>query len=74
MFVDEWLTEVNEIEFVGSTVEGCNQLVNECQQKNIPYVAKMESVENGMKYTLTATLNNEDTYTMVRDYKNRGGK
>ena len=73
MYVDEWLTEVNEIEFVGASLESCNQLINYCQQNQIPYSAQIDYNANGMKYTLTAKTNNEVAYVMIRDYKNRGG-
>ena len=73
MYVDEWLTEVNEIEFVGSSMESCNQLINYCQQNQIPYSAQIDYNANDMKYTLTAKANNEVAYVMIRDYKNRGG-
>lgn len=73
MYVDEWLTEVNEIEFVGASMESCNQLINYCQQNQIPYSAQINYNANGMKYTLTAKANNEVAYVMIRDYKNRGG-
>lgn len=73
MYVDEWLTEVNEIEFVGSSMESCNQLINYCQQNQIQYSAQIDYNANGMKYTLTAKANNEVAYVMIRDYKNRGG-
>lgn len=73
MYVDEWLTEVNEIEFVGSSMESCNQLINYCQQNQIPYSAQIDYNANGMKYTLTAKANNEVAYVMIIDYKNRGG-
>lgn len=73
MYVDEWLTEVNEIEFVGASMESCNQLINYCQQNQIPYSAQIDYNANGMKYTLTAKANNEVAYGMIRDYKNRGG-
>ena len=73
MYVDEWLTEVNDIEFVGASMESCNQLINYCQQNQIPYSAQIDYNANGMKYTLTAKANNEVAYEMIRDYKNRGG-
>ena len=73
MYVDEWLTEVNEIEFVGASLESCNQLINDGQQNQIPYSAQIDYNANGMKYTLTAKANNEVAYVMIRDYKNRGG-
>ena len=73
MYVDEWLTEVNEIEFDGASMESCNQLINYCQQNQIPYSAQIDYNANGMKYTLTAKANNEVAYVMIRDYKNRGG-
>ena len=73
MYVDEWLTEVNEIEVVGARMESCNQLINYCQQNQIPYSAQIDYNANGMKYTLTAKANNEVAYVMIRDYKNRGG-
>ena len=73
MYVDEWLTEVNEIEVVGTSLESCNQLINYCQQNQIPYSAQIDYNANGMKYTLTAKANNEVAYAMIRDYKNRGG-
>lgn len=73
MYVDEWLTEVNEIEFVGASLESCNQLTNYCQQNQIPYSAQIDYNANGMKYTLTAKANNEVAYVMIRDYKNCGG-
>jgi hypothetical protein len=73
MYVDEWLTEVNEIEFVGASMESCNQLINYCQQNQIAYSAQIDYNANGMKYTLTAKANNEVAYVMIRDYKNRGG-
>ena len=73
MYVDEWLTEVNEIESVGASMESCNQLINYCQQNQIPYSAQIDYNANGMKYTLTAKANNEVAYVMIRDYKNRGG-
>ena len=73
MYVDEWLTEVNEIEFVGSSMESFNQLINYCQQNQIPYSALIDYNANGMKYALNAKANNEVAYVMIRDYKNRGG-
>ena len=73
MYVDEWLTEVNDIEFVGTSMESCNQLINYCQQNQIPYSAQIDYNANGMKYTLTAKANNEVAYVMITDYKNRGG-
>lgn len=73
MYVDEWLTEMNEIEFVGASMESCNQLINYCQQNQIPYSAQIDYNANGMKYTLNAKANNEVAYVMIRDYKNRGG-
>lgn len=73
MYVDEWLTEVNEIEFVGTSMESCNQLINYCQQNQIPYTATLNYGPNGMKYELTAKATNEVAYVMIRDYKNRGG-
>lgn len=73
MYVDEWLTEVNEIEFVGESMESCNQLINYCQQNKIPYTAQLNYGPNGMKYTLIAKVTNEVAYVMIRDYKNRGG-
>lgn len=73
MYVDEWLTTVNEIEFVGASLESCNQLINYCQQTQISYSAQIDYNTNGMKYTLTAKANNEVAYVMIRDYKNRGG-
>lgn len=73
MYVDEWLTTVNEIEFVGASLESCNQLISYCQQNQIPYTAQLEYNDNGLKYTLTAKGNNEVAYVMIRDYKNRGG-
>lgn len=73
MYVDEWLTEVNDIEFVGNSMESCNQLINYCQQNKIAYKAVIENTAEGVKYTLKATTTNEQAYTMIRDYKNRGG-
>lgn len=74
MYVDEWLTEVNEIEFVdSSSMESWTQLINYCQQNQIPYSAQIDYNANGMKCTLTAKANNEVAYVLIRDYKNRGG-
>lgn len=72
MFVDEWLTTRCDIDFTGTSLEQCNQLINECGQKKIPYKAKIDSVDNGIKYSLVASTTNEIAYDLIRDYKNRG--
>lgn len=72
MFVDEWLTTRCDIDFTGTSFEQCNQLINECGQKKIPYKAKIDSVDDGIKYSLVASTTNENAYNLIRDYKNRG--
>lgn len=54
-------------------MESCTQLINYCQQNKIAYKATIENTAEGVKYTLKATSTNEAAYTMIRDYKNRGG-
>ena len=73
MFIDEWLTAVCEIDFKGNSMDSCTQLINYCQQNKIAYKATIENTAEGVKYTLKATSTNEAAYTMIRDYKNRGG-
>lgn len=73
MYVDAWLTAVSELDFKGASMESCTQLINYCQQNKIAYKATIENTAEGVKYTLKATATNEAAYTMIRDYKNRGG-
>lgn len=72
MFVDEWLTTRCDIDFTGTSLEQFNQLINECRQKKIPYKGKIDSVDEGIKYSLIASTTNEVAYDLIRDYKNRG--
>lgn len=73
MYVDAWLTGVCELDYKGVSMESCTQLINYCQQNKIAYKATIENTADGVKYTLKATTTNEQAYTMIRDYKNRGG-
>ena len=73
MYDDAWLTGVCELDYKGASMESCTQLINYCQQNKIAYKATIENTDDGVKYTLKATTTNEQAYTMIRDYKNRGG-
>lgn len=73
MFIDAWLTAVCELDFKCASMEGCTQLINYCQQNKIAYKAVIENTVESVKYTIRATTTNEQAYTMIRDYKNRGG-
>lgn len=73
MTVDGWLTQIVTVEFCGESFESCTQLINYCQQNGIQYKACVEAKGNGVAYQLEATTTNEAAYTMIRDYKNRGG-
>lgn len=73
MFIDTWLTAVCEIDFKCNSMESWTQLISYCQQNKIAYKATIVNTAEGIKYTLKATSTNEAAYTMIRDYKNRGG-
>ena len=73
MFIDAWLGSNVELDFKGESMEQFTQLINYCQQNKIAYRATIENTTEGVKYTRKATSTNEAAYTMIRDYKNRGG-
>ena len=73
MYIDAWLSAVCELDFKGASMESCTQLINYCQQHKIAYKVTIENNSGALKYMLKAITTNEAAYTMIRDYKNRGG-
>ena len=47
MFIDAWLGSNVELDFKGESMEQFTQLINYCQQNQIPYKASMEYREDG---------------------------
>lgn len=73
MYVDAWLTAPVTIDFKGASMEACTQLMNYCTQNKLGYKCKITNATESVEYEMAVNCTNETAYTLIRDYKNRGG-